>query len=197
MRSISNFHWIWIRKEISLVKWAENTLRIYLIKYAYFSHMFYSVMSIPSAILSWLHHLLEFYVMNIPMFFRDASLAPGHCLIVLAPGNDMGKISWYLTTVIHKESNDWGLFDYLVVWLGVKVLFSFILEKSIQQFQNHIDTYVEGATLTHWGRDKMAAIFQTTFWNAFSWMKMYEFQLKFHWSLFLRVQLTIFQHWFR
>ena len=26
---------------------------------------------------------------------------------------------------------------------------------------------------------------------------MFEFRLKFHWSLFLRVQLTIFQHWFR
>ena len=51
--------------------------------------------------------------------------------------------------------------------------------------------------LTHWGQDKMAAIFQTTFSNAFSWMKMYKFQLRFHWSLFLRVQLTIFQHWFR
>ena len=25
--------------------------------------------------------------------------------------------------------------------------------------------------LTHWGRDKMADIFQTTFWNAFSWTK--------------------------
>ena len=51
--------------------------------------------------------------------------------------------------------------------------------------------------LTHWGRDKMAAIFQTTFSNAFYWMKLYEFRLKFHWSLFLRVQLTISQHWFR
>ena len=51
--------------------------------------------------------------------------------------------------------------------------------------------------LTHWGRDKMAAIIQTTFSNAFSWMKMCEFRLKFHWSLFLRVQLTIFHHWFR
>ena len=28
-------------------------------------------------------------------------------------------------------------------------------------------------------------------------MKMYEFRLKFHWSLFLRVQLTILQHWLR
>ena len=44
--------------------------------------------------------------------------------------------------------------------------------------------------LTHWGRDKMAAIFHTTYSNAFSWMKMYEFWLRFHWSLFLRVKLT-------
>ena len=29
--------------------------------------------------------------------------------------------------------------------------------------------------LTHWGRDKMAGIFQTTFWNQFSWMKMCKF----------------------
>ena len=43
----------------------------------------------------------------------------------------------------------------------------------------------------------MAAMSQTTFSNAFSWMKMYEFRLKFHWSLFLRVQLTISHHWFR
>ena len=44
---------------------------------------------------------------------------------------------------------------------------------------------------------QMAAIFQTTFSNAFSWMKMYEFRLRFHWILFPRVQLTISQHWFR
>ena len=56
---------------------------------------------------------------------------------------------------------------------------------------------VWGDCLTQWGWDKMAAIFQTTFWNAFSWTIMYEFRLRFHWSLFLRVQLTIFQHCFR
>ena len=44
---------------------------------------------------------------------------------------------------------------------------------------------------------KMAASSQTTFSNAFSWMKMYEFRFKFHWSLFLRVQSTICKHWFR
>ena len=46
-------------------------------------------------------------------------------------------------------------------------------------------------------RRQMDAISQTTFSNAFSWMKMFEFRLKFHWSLFPRVQLTIFQQWFR
>ena len=51
--------------------------------------------------------------------------------------------------------------------------------------------------LTHWGREKMAAISQTTFSSAFSWMKLYEFHLRFHWSLFPRFELTIFQHWFR
>ena len=49
----------------------------------------------------------------------------------------------------------------------------------------------------HWVWHKTVVIFQTTFSNAFSWMKIYEFRLRFHWSLFLRVQLTIFQHWSR
>ena len=51
--------------------------------------------------------------------------------------------------------------------------------------------------LTLWGRDEMNNISQTTFSNVFSSMKMFEFRLKFHWSLFPGVQLTIFQQWFR
>ena len=48
--------------------------------------------------------------------------------------------------------------------------------------------------LTHWGWKKIAAIFQTTFQMQFiEWKCM---NLRFHWSLFLTVQLT-FQHWFR
>ena len=54
-----------------------------------------------------------------------------------------------------------------------------------------------GSTLTHGGRDKMDAISRTTFSSAFCRTKMFEFRLHFHWSLFLRVQLTIFQHWCR
>ena len=34
--------------------------------------------------------------------------------------------------------------------------------------------------LSHWGRDKMAAKFLTTISDAFSWLKIYKFQLRFH-----------------
>ena len=49
----------------------------------------------------------------------------------------------------------------------------------------------------HWDRDKIADIFQTTFSNVLSWMKMYELCLRFHRGLFLRFELTIFQYWLR
>ena len=44
--------------------------------------------------------------------------------------------------------------------------------------------------LMHWGRDNMAAMFQTTFSNAFSWINIYEFRLRSHKSLFLWAQLS-------
>ena len=56
---------------------------------------------------------------------------------------------------------------------------------------------LENNELTHWGRGKMSAIFQTPFSNAFSWIKIVVFWWKFRWNLFPRVQLTIFQLWFR
>ena len=46
-------------------------------------------------------------------------------------------------------------------------------------------------------RDKMAAIFQTIYSKAFSWIIMFKFRLIFHWNLFPRVQLIISQRWFR
>ena len=58
-------------------------------------------------------------------------------------------------------------------------------------------TKIQGALLTYLPQDKMAATSQTTVSNALSWMKSFSFRFEFHWSLFLRVQLTIKQHWFR
>ena len=46
--------------------------------------------------------------------------------------------------------------------------------------------------LTYWGHNKMDAISQMTFSNAFSWMvHVYTFWLRFHWSLFPRINFTI------
>ena len=45
--------------------------------------------------------------------------------------------------------------------------------------------------------DNIAAIPLTTFSKAFSWMKSFVFRFRFQWSLFLRDQSAIAQHWFR
>ena len=57
----------------------------------------------------------------------------------------------------------------------------------------NVNLTMNACILTHWDRDKTAVISQTTFSNAFSWTKMY----KFHLSLLVRVQWTLFQHCFR
>ena len=74
---------------------------------------------------------------------------------------------------------------------------------SFLKFPMHIPSDLKNLSLkntlalTNWGRDKMATISQTTLSITFSSMRMLEFWLKFHWSLILRVQLSIFQHLFR
>ena len=50
--------------------------------------------------------------------------------------------------------------------------------------------------LTYWGLNKTNNILHARFSNAFSWIKLIVFQLKFHWSLSPRIQMTINQHWF-
>ena len=96
-----------------------------------------------------------------------------------------------------------------VGWVPIQVHYSFpgmelgievcLLETLITSCEGMLPSqnHPQELYLTHWGWDKMAANFLTTFSNAFSWMKMYEFQLRFHRILFLRVQLTISHHWFR
>ena len=39
--------------------------------------------------------------------------------------------------------------------------------------------------LTHWVRDKMTTIWQTTFQNAFSCTKTFQFQVQYHWNVLL------------
>ena len=91
--------------------------------------------------------------------------------------------TWFDVDFYTSLNNRWSHSRFPVIWDAMVLM---------RRHGNVLAWY-----LTHWGRDKMADIFPPTFSNGFSWMKMYEFRLIFHWSLFLGVQLTIFQHWFR
>ena len=79
----------------------------------------------------------------------------------------------------------------------IGVLMFFIRQSVVWEADCWCTTMKTLTLLTHWGRGNIAAILQTIFSNAFSWMKMYEFRLRFQWYLFLGFELTIFQPWFR
>ena len=78
-----------------------------------------------------------------------------------------------------------------------KLLASLLRRLNLQSASFQLDKVsIKPTGLTHSGRDKWPR-FPDDFLNAFSWMKMNSFRLRFHWSLFPRVQLTIFHPWFR
>ena len=61
-----------------------------------------------------------------------------------------------------------------VQYMASQNMVSIGLDNGLLPFQHQALFWtIVGLLLTHWGRDKMAAIFQMTFSNAFSWMKMY------------------------
>ena len=76
----------------------------------------------------------------------------------------------------------------------IKKIDMFFLE-TWRQFQTYLQNFLEVFNTLRPRQN--VRIFQTIFSNAFSWMKMSELRLIFHWNLFLRLNLTIFQHWFR
>ena len=49
----------------------------------------------------------------------------------------------------------------------------------------YIRSTLQLSAWTHWDQDEMAFILQWTLKNAFPWMKMFEFRLKFHCNLYL------------
>ena len=58
--------------------------------------------------------------------------------------------------------------------IGVGIFYGIYCTPKLQRYTDKI--IVQNKILAHWGRDKMAAIFLTTFINALSWMKKYEFR---------------------
>ena len=78
--------------------------------------------------------------------------------------NCYGHVQWVLDTQLERIPCDQTCFNS----------FQFILDLPCNRMACNID-YTE---LTYWGLNKMAYILQTTFSNAFSWMKTFEFQIK-------------------
>ena len=110
----------------------------------------------------------------------------------LNSGNLISSIWEVLLTFNYTKAGAW---DNVTKYEGLKSFTKIPMKLHYPKMES--STWCWRPQLTHWGRDKMADISQTTFSHVFSSMKMFEFRLKFHWSLFLRVQLTKFQHCFR
>ena len=108
----------------------------------------------------WKHRLTR---MNLTYWALNTMAARWHFQIM----HLLGRIYCVLLQISLTFIHHWSM-----QWFGMKQLTSHYLEQC----------------LTHWSRDKMAANFQTTFSNAFSWMKMCNFLLRFHWNLFPGVQ---------
>ena len=123
--------------------------------------------------------------------------------IVLARANtetEMSSFWWNFHHWLHWKLSKWQLPVQPVIKISSKwqhFRFSEVAQRRSSLVNNDREYQCWFRLSTHRGRDKMAAVFQTTFSNAFSWMKMHEYRLRFQWSLFLRFEFTIFQHWFR
>ena len=104
----------------------------------------------------------------------------------------------YQIAVYSKSSHYQNKHNFMI-WITIHIMASNLKDCLKQKFwfQKMILRSSSAALFNTLRPRQMDAISQTTFSNAFSSMKTFEFRLKFHWSLFPRVQLTIFHHWFR
>ena len=99
-------------------------------------------------------------------------------------------LTYFIQHILSQNSSKQGIFCMLFKITPIQI-------SHIIQYQYLYCVYRNCWLINTLRQRQMDAISQKTFSNAFSWIKMFEFQLKFHWSLFPRVQLTIFQQWFR
>ena len=88
------------------------------------------------------------------------------------------KVSFHLSKCPNnpvKSSDDWTVSDAILCTYPISL-------------KAYVNTLRPRRNRRHFADD----IFKFIFLH-----EMHEFWLKFHWSVFLRVQFTIFQHWFR
>ena len=99
-----------------------------------------------------------------------------------------GKISQCITTTKHSKAKTVCIF--LGIYCTIEAWWVIIPNR------NYLLLILGLISVNSSPLGKMAAISQTIFSDEISWMKSFVFWLTFHWSLFLRFQLTITQHWF-
>ena len=92
------------------------------------------------------------------------------------------RVFWRNMTMLYRGSTT-SITIYICLFLYHALKIIYISQKSHKKCLSY-----SLINITHWDRDKIDAISQTTFSDAFSWMKMCEFLLRFHWSLFPRIQ---------
>ena len=143
--------------------------------------------NILDRLLSNLEHTLALIVLHVWLTFK----AHGSKVRVTASKKVMiWVIFWYAWLQI------WG---YLLPKSAEHSSLKYVFADPKTLFQMASKTGITAAQqveLTHWGREKMAAILQTTKSNIFFWMKIFTLRLKFHWSMSWRLYYII-QPWFR
>ena len=72
-----------------------------------------------------------------------------------------------------------GIWDWCIVGFAQRVYWFYVLLLANRIESARVNQNAEFCWLTHWGRDIMAPISQTTFSNAFSWMKLLNLKKNF------------------
>ena len=151
--------------------WVVNFLQLTMIDISYKYFWLYNIdIQIPVSVYLHIH-----FCLNVP------NLQNHHCLIqpcLITNQYVALKLHWYP-----------GIYAPYPDILYVYFIFNFVIVGIFRctHANSHGKVFVIPWVmiwLTHWGRDKMAAIFRTTFSIAFSWRKNYEFHILL--SLFLR-----------
>ena len=126
----------------------------------------------------------------------NAGRTSAHVLEIIIPfGSGSGTVylkTWWLISMV--------AFSYILCIRLTRLVVNVIVNRiDIQEMsaQRSVVQYAMILVFTHWGRDKMATIFQTTFSNVFSFIERFVFWFELHWSLFQRVLFTINRQWFR
>ena len=119
-------------------------------------------------------------------------------LVNIGSGNGLTPIQCPAITRTDDDSLSIGSLGTKFIEISIKMQWFMIKKMHLRQLSAKWQSlWFSLHAITHLSLDKMAAISQTPFSHVFSWMKSLAFWFKFHWSLFLRVKLTISQNWFR